>query len=168
MPVQKETDTSKSHKLVERPFKGIGEDIRRKVRPRLWHCFVFLASLDCALFSYMPPNQSYPPLHDQAPHYVSDFTDGANLKGLAAIFFLFFACLAPAVAFGGLMGKVTDGHVRAVGCSSVLLRAPTHPAHPPAASSPTHPRMHDRSGPWRCSWPRRTTASPTRSSPASR
>lgn len=52
------------------------------------------------------------PFH-QAPHYLSDFRDGANLKGLATTFFLFFACLAPAVAFGGLMGKVTDGHVRA-------------------------------------------------------
>jgi hypothetical protein len=34
------------------------------------------------------------------------------VKGLAATFFMFFACLAPAVAFGGLMGKATDGHVR--------------------------------------------------------
>jgi hypothetical protein len=51
---------------------------------------------------------------NQAPHYLSDFTDGATIKGLAATFFLFFACLAPAVAFGGLMGKVTDGHVRLV------------------------------------------------------
>lgn len=40
--------------------------------------------------------------------------DGFNLKGLATTVFLFFACLAPAVAFGGLMGKVTDGHVRTI------------------------------------------------------
>jgi hypothetical protein len=47
----------------------------------------------------------------QAPSYASDFRDGANLKGLAASFFLFFACLAPAVAFGGLLGKATQGQV---------------------------------------------------------
>lgn len=48
----------------------------------------------------------------QAATYGSDFKDGANLKGLAASFFLFFACLAPAVAFGGLLGKATQGQVR--------------------------------------------------------
>jgi hypothetical protein len=47
----------------------------------------------------------------QAPHYWSDFKDGFNAKGLAAIFFLYFACLAPAVAFGGLLEKVTAGSV---------------------------------------------------------
>jgi hypothetical protein len=47
----------------------------------------------------------------QLPHYGTDFKDGANLKGLAASFFLFFACLAPAVAFGGLLGKATQGQV---------------------------------------------------------
>ncbi|TFJ88653.1 hypothetical protein NSK_000222 [Nannochloropsis salina CCMP1776] len=69
-------DTSKSQKILERPFKGIVEDVRRK-----------------------------------APHYLSDFKDGANVKGVAATFFLFFACLAPAVAFGGLMGKLTEGNI---------------------------------------------------------
>lgn len=51
-------------------------------------------------------------LHDikrKAPHYKSDFTQGLNFKSLATTFFLFFACLAPAIAFGGLLGTATGG-----------------------------------------------------------
>ncbi len=43
------------------------------------------------------------------PHYVSDFTDGLRGKCLAAIVFMFFACIAPAVTFGGLMGAKPVG-----------------------------------------------------------
>ena len=43
------------------------------------------------------------------PLYKSDITDGLNVQCLAASLFLFFACLAPAVGFGGLFGLVTDG-----------------------------------------------------------
>jgi len=45
------------------------------------------------------------------PHYVSDYTDGLKPKSLASILFLYFACLAPAVAFGGLLSKLTDGQI---------------------------------------------------------
>lgn len=45
------------------------------------------------------------------PHYGSDFTDGLNSKTVASVFFLFFACLAPAVAFGGLLAVLTDGQI---------------------------------------------------------
>lgn len=47
------------------------------------------------------------------PHLKSDFTDGLNLKSLTAVVFLYFACLAPAVLFGGLMYDVTDGQIGA-------------------------------------------------------
>jgi hypothetical protein len=43
------------------------------------------------------------------PLYKSDITDGINVQCLAASLFLFFACLAPAVGFGGLFGLVTNG-----------------------------------------------------------
>lgn len=45
------------------------------------------------------------------PHYLSDFTDGLQKKCVASILFMFFACLAPAVTFGGLMGVATDGQI---------------------------------------------------------
>ena len=50
----------------------------------------------------------------RAPHYRSDFTDGLNFKAIASVGFLFFACLAPAVAFGGLLGVLTGGALGAV------------------------------------------------------
>nr|MBC8437551.1 HCO3- transporter [Planctomycetota bacterium] len=43
--------------------------------------------------------------------YRSDFTDGLHIKCLASILFLFFACLAPAVLFGGLMGDATGNQI---------------------------------------------------------
>lgn len=47
-------------------------------------------------------------------HYVSDFRDGLNPKSLSSTLFLFFACLAPAVTFGGIMGAQTDGNIGVV------------------------------------------------------
>ena len=43
------------------------------------------------------------------PVYKSEIVDGFTLKSLSATMFLFFACLAPAVAFGGLLASVTGG-----------------------------------------------------------
>jgi HCO3- transporter family len=45
----------------------------------------------------------------RSPHYVSDWTDGLKKKSIAAILFLYFACLAPTVAFGGLTSIITEG-----------------------------------------------------------
>jgi mannitol/fructose-specific phosphotransferase system IIA component (Ntr-type) len=47
------------------------------------------------------------------PHYLDDFRDGFRAKTLASIIFMFFACLAPAVTFGGLMGLETGGNIGA-------------------------------------------------------
>lgn len=48
------------------------------------------------------------------PFYAGDFIDGFNAKGLATILFLFFACLAPSIAFGGLLAFLTDGQIGTV------------------------------------------------------
>lgn len=47
----------------------------------------------------------------KTPFYKSDFTDAFNIKSLSSVIFLFFACLAPAVAFGGLLGLATKGQM---------------------------------------------------------
>ena len=47
-------------------------------------------------------------LKTRFPHYLSDITDGLNTQCLAAIIFIYFACLSGAVAFGGLMGEKTE------------------------------------------------------------
>jgi len=45
------------------------------------------------------------------PLYKSDITDGLNTQCLAATLFLFFACLSPAVGFGGLFATATNGAI---------------------------------------------------------
>ena len=52
--------------------------------------------------------------HRRRPHYKDDFSAGVHRKGVATILFLFFACLAPSVAFGGLLAFLTDGQIGAV------------------------------------------------------
>ncbi|MFK8112506.1 MAG: PTS sugar transporter subunit IIA [Rubripirellula sp.] len=52
------------------------------------------------------------------PHYVDDFKCGLRGKSIASIFFMFFACLAPAVTFGGFMGMETGG---AIGAPEMLI-----------------------------------------------
>lgn len=52
------------------------------------------------------------------PHYVDDFVCGFRGKTLASIVFMFFACLAPAVTFGGFMGLETNG---AIGAPEMLI-----------------------------------------------
>ncbi len=47
-------------------------------------------------------------------HYVSDIRDGLNAKSLSTTIFMFFACLAPAVTFGGIMGAQTGGNIGVV------------------------------------------------------
>lgn len=53
-------------------------------------------------------------LRRRAPHYLSDYRDGLHAKSIAATLFLFFACIAPAVAFGGLMSQMTGGAIGAM------------------------------------------------------
>lgn len=38
-------------------------------------------------------------------HYLSDYTDALNPQVLAAVIFIYFAALSPAITFGGLLGK---------------------------------------------------------------
>jgi hypothetical protein len=47
----------------------------------------------------------------RAPHYTSDFTDAAHRKVASSTFYLFFACLANAIAFGALSGFLTRGEI---------------------------------------------------------
>lgn len=58
----------------------------------------------------------------KSPYLWSDFKDGLRIKSLSSTFFLFFACLSPAVAFGGLLSVSTGGlmgTVEAVGATAV-------------------------------------------------
>jgi len=50
--------------------------------------------------------------------YWSDIKDGLNVQCLAAIIFIYFAALSPAITFGGLLGEKTNNMI---GASEMLL-----------------------------------------------
>lgn len=52
------------------------------------------------------------------PHYLSDITDALSPQVLAAVIFIYFAALSPAVTFGGLLGDKTQNHM---GVSELLI-----------------------------------------------
>ncbi|KAI4806490.1 hypothetical protein KUCAC02_017315 [Chaenocephalus aceratus] len=52
------------------------------------------------------------------PKYVSDFKDALNSQCMAAVFFIYFAALSPAITFGGLLGEKTDG---LIGVSELIV-----------------------------------------------
>ena len=45
------------------------------------------------------------------PHYFADFKDGFHTQVAGSTLFLYFACLANAIAFGALTGFMTDGQI---------------------------------------------------------
>ncbi|MDA1016486.1 MAG: PTS sugar transporter subunit IIA, partial [Planctomycetota bacterium] len=48
------------------------------------------------------------------PHFRADFVDGLHFKSVSSTLFLLFACLAPAITFGGIMAELTNNHIGAV------------------------------------------------------
>uniref|UniRef100_A0A3Q0RI04 Anion exchange protein n=1 Tax=Amphilophus citrinellus TaxID=61819 RepID=A0A3Q0RI04_AMPCI len=51
-------------------------------------------------------------------HYISDFTDALNPQVLAAIIFIYFAALSPAITFGGLLADKTE---KMMGVSELMI-----------------------------------------------
>ncbi|KAJ3601512.1 hypothetical protein NHX12_032480 [Muraenolepis orangiensis] len=51
-------------------------------------------------------------------HYISDYTDALNPQVLAAVIFIYFAALSPAVTFGGLLSDKTE---KMMGVSELLV-----------------------------------------------
>ncbi|XP_041824641.1 anion exchange protein 2b [Melanotaenia boesemani] len=52
------------------------------------------------------------------PKYFSDFKDALNSQCMAAVIFIYFAALSPAITFGGLLGEKTDG---LIGVSELII-----------------------------------------------
>lgn len=57
-------------------------------------------------------------IHRRLPHYASDFKDGLHPKTVSSTLFLLFACLAPAVTFGGFMSLATG---QAIGTVEMIV-----------------------------------------------
>lgn len=52
------------------------------------------------------------------PKYLSDFKDALNSQCMAAVIFIYFAALSPAITFGGLLGEKTNG---LIGVSELIV-----------------------------------------------
>ncbi|KAM5255531.1 anion exchange protein 2 [Ctenodactylus gundi] len=52
------------------------------------------------------------------PHYLSDFRDALDPQCLAAVIFIYFAALSPAITFGGLLGEKTHN---LIGVSELIM-----------------------------------------------
>ncbi|MCA9039633.1 MAG: PTS sugar transporter subunit IIA [Planctomycetaceae bacterium] len=100
-----------------------GAAINDKQLAEAFQNFVFRTSPEAHAQAKIPEGLHYSGqflggiIHDvqrRVPHYLSDFTDGMNTKTIASSVFLFFACLAPAITFGGIMGEQTGGSIGAV------------------------------------------------------
>ncbi|XP_033933611.2 anion exchange protein 2-like [Pseudochaenichthys georgianus] len=52
------------------------------------------------------------------PQYLSDIRDALNAQCMAAIVFIYFASLSPAITFGGLLGEKTEG---LIGVSELIV-----------------------------------------------
>ncbi len=48
------------------------------------------------------------------PFYASDFLHGLHPQCISSFLFLYFACLAPIVAFGGLLGDATENRIATI------------------------------------------------------
>ena len=48
------------------------------------------------------------------PFYKSDLIDAFHPQCLSSFLFLYFACLAPIVAFGGLLGEATENRIATI------------------------------------------------------
>lgn len=48
------------------------------------------------------------------PFYPSDLLDGVHSQCVSSFLFLYFACLAPIVAFGGLLGEATENRIATI------------------------------------------------------
>ncbi|XP_063075317.1 anion exchange protein 2a isoform X2 [Engraulis encrasicolus] len=57
------------------------------------------------------------------PKYISDFKDALNPQCMAAIIFIYFAALSPAITFGGLLGEKTGG---LMGVSELIIATAMH------------------------------------------
>ena len=53
-------------------------------------------------------------LKRKKPFYVSDFLHAVHPQCISSFLFMYFACLAPIVAFGGLLGEATENRIATI------------------------------------------------------
>lgn len=60
------------------------------------------------------------------PKYLSDFKDALNSQCMAAVIFIYFAALSPAITFGGLLGELEKNKSRVTVDSQARVSNPFH------------------------------------------
>ena len=55
-------------------------------------------------------------LQRKKPWYLKDFIDALSMQTVASTIFIYFAALAPTVAFGGLLGDATNNSMASIEC----------------------------------------------------
>ncbi|XP_059167054.1 anion exchange protein 3-like isoform X2 [Physella acuta] len=60
----------------------------------------------------------YNDIRRRYPHYLSDIKDAFNGQCIKTLFFIFFTCLSPCIAFGGLLSEKTNSYM---GVSETML-----------------------------------------------
>ena len=65
-------------------------------------------------------------LKRKKPFYVSDFLHAVHPQCISSFLFMYFACLAPIVAFGGLLGEATENRIATI----ESLISGKHDCHP--------------------------------------
>ncbi|XP_034567527.1 solute carrier family 4 member 1a (Diego blood group) [Notolabrus celidotus] len=116
--------------------KGMLEPIidfqQRMLRDRLRPCDTRLAFGDRAIVDKPPEEPREDPLartgypfggmikdiKRRYRHYISDYTDALNPQVLAAVIFIYFAALSPAITFGGLLADKTE---KMMGVSELMV-----------------------------------------------
>ena len=78
------------------------------------------------------------------PHYLSDFRDALDPQCLAAVIFIYFAALSPAITFGGLLGK--EGLSQGGAGRARLPQPPASPPAPEQAPAALGEKTHDLIG----------------------
>ena len=67
--------------------------------------------VDDSFSSWTPFSGLIKDMKRRRPHYKSDWIDGIRKRTIGASLFLYFACLAPVVAFGGIANLITEGSI---------------------------------------------------------
>ncbi|XP_071822965.1 sodium-driven chloride bicarbonate exchanger-like [Apostichopus japonicus] len=101
---------------IEPPKQTVSQSQRRQSEHFI-HPLPMLEPEDDAKFELtrtgIPFGGLWKDIKTKVPWYFSDFKDAFSIQCLAAIMFMYIACITPLVAFGGLLGAATDDNLAA-------------------------------------------------------
>ncbi|KAM6238583.1 band 3 anion transport protein [Porphyrio hochstetteri] len=106
------------HELLRRRYQGPEEALEKDFLEELRRKEAVAEDDDPLRRTGIPFGGLVRDIRRRYPKYLSDITDAFNPQCLAAVIFIYFAALSPAVTFGGLLGEKTKGMM---GVSELLI-----------------------------------------------